>query len=266
MLGLRTLTAVVLGIAVLLGIFFLPLLVFNVFAALFMLMAAWEVAKMFWPSVLWQRLIFLTVVLLVAVITGYYFAVLGIVIGGIWWLFVPMLLVRFAKTDGLPKYGVLTKYIVGLLVFVPFYLALLLSRIQFGPFYLLYILLLVWVNDIGAYFAGTFYGKTLLAPHISPKKTWEGLFGGLVLSMVVVICGGFLLNIHGIKWVSWVVLSIVVSLWSVIGDLFESMLKRIAQVKDSGNLLPGHGGVYDRIDSLTAALPLFVVAIIICGI
>ena len=104
---------------------------------------------------------------------------------------------------------------------MPFFLSLSLLQIQFGPPYLLYILFLVWANDIGAYFAGTFWGKTLLAPSISPHKTWEGVLGGLVLGSLVIILGGFLLNIHGIRWILWVTLNIVISLWSVIGDLFE---------------------------------------------
>lgn len=268
-LSLRILTASVLILGVILGLFYLPQDIFNVIVALFMLVGAWETAQMFWPGNLSGNLkkqtIFLALVLLAAIISFHYFTVLGIVIGSIWWLFVPTFLVRYVKKPEEFNFSVSAKNSMGILIFVPFFLALSLLQMQFGPRYVLFILSLVWANDIGAYFAGTFFGKTLLAPSISPKKTWEGLIGGLVLGLIVIICGGFLLNIHGIRWVLWVTLNIVISLWSVIGDLFESMLKRLAKVKDSGNLLPGHGGIYDRIDSLTAAIPLFVLAIIVCG-
>jgi len=265
MLSLRILTASVLILGAVLGIFYLPLGAFNVIVAAMMLMGAWELAEMFWANNLKKQLVFLAVILLVTVLAFRYFALWGISCGSVWWLCVPMILARYTKKMGKLFFGTLSRYSIGILVFVPFFLAMSLLQEQFGPKYLLYILVLVWANDIGAYFAGTFCGKTLLAPAISPKKTWEGVFGGLVLGLMVIICGGFLLNIHGIRWFLWIALNIVISLWSVIGDLFESMLKRLAQVKDSGSLLPGHGGIFDRIDSLTAAVPLFVLAVIICG-
>lgn len=269
MLSLRILTASVLILGVILGLFYLPQDIFNVIVALFMLVGAWETAQMFWPGNLPGNLkkqtIFLVIVLLTALISFNYFNVFGIVIGSIWWLIVPVFLVRYVNKPEEFNFSVSAKNSMGILIFVPFFLALNLLQMQFGPRYVLFILSLVWANDIGAYFAGTFFGKTLLAPSISPKKTWEGLIGGLGLGLIVIICGGFLLNIHGIRWILWITLNIVISLWSVIGDLFESMLKRLAKVKDSGNLLPGHGGIYDRIDSLTAAIPLFVLAIIVCG-
>lgn len=155
------------------------------------------------------------------------------------------------------------KSTIGICIFVPFALSLNILQTKFGAGYVLYVLALIWANDIGAFFAGTAYGKYLLAPTVSPKKTLEGLYGGIVLGIVVIICGGFFLNIHGIRWSLWIMLGMVVSLWSVIGDLFESMLKRQAKVKDSGNLLPGHGGIYDRIDSLVAAVPLFTAGLLL---
>lgn len=120
----------------------------------------------------------------------------------------------------------------------------------------LLVFLLVWAADIGAYFAGTLLGRRRLAPAISPGKTWEGLIGGLLLTLFVGASAGYLLA--GMRpGVAWVALLAGVAIISVIGDLVESLLKRQADVKDSGKLLPGHGGLLDRLDSVLAAAPLF---------
>ena len=119
------------------------------------------------------------------------------------------------------------------------------------------------------------WGKHLLSSAISPKKTVEGLLGGILTALLVAIAGVFLLksaivkpsvmgfDFSPLKNISLVMLSLVTCLWSVIGDLFESMLKRLAGVKDSGKILPGHGGMYDRIDSLTSAIPIFALGLLL---
>ena len=118
---------------------------------------------------------------------------------------------------------------------------------------------LIWAADVGAYFAGKAIGKIKLSPNVSPKKTVEGLVGGVILSLIVAGTYVFVsLDSPSISdYLTFGVLSIIISLASVIGDLFESVLKRLANVKDSGRLLPGHGGMLDRIDSLTCAAPIF---------
>jgi phosphatidate cytidylyltransferase len=136
-----------------------------------------------------------------------------------------------------------------------------------GPLYLLSVLALVWIADIGAYFSGKAFGKRKLAPSISPGKSWEGAIGGWIAVLVLAavstaipaLADTFAAHIKA-KW-NWIgfmlVMSVVVAA-SVAGDLFESLLKRRAEVKDSSNLLPGHGGVLDRIDALVPVLPLAV--------
>lgn len=121
----------------------------------------------------------------------------------------------------------------------------------------LLVFLLVWAADVGAYFAGKAFGRNRLAPTISPGKTWEGFFGGLVLTIAVGLLVGEYLAGIGMS-VTWVVVLAAVAVVSVIGDLMESLLKRQADVKDSGSLLPGHGGLLDRLDSVLAAAPLFI--------
>lgn len=122
---------------------------------------------------------------------------------------------------------------------------------------LIYLLLLVWAADIGAYFVGRTYGKRKLAPKVSPGKTVEGMLGGLGFAMIIAMIASYWFHLESSYWIEWLLLSLITVLASVVGDLFESMLKRQRGLKDSGNLLPGHGGVLDRIDSLIAAAPIF---------
>lgn len=116
---------------------------------------------------------------------------------------------------------------------------------------------LVWAADTGAYFSGKRFGKRKMAPAVSPNKTIEGLVGGAVLAVMVTWGGAALMDIPFVSWGSLLVIAVLTVIASVLGDLVESMFKRASGIKDSGSILPGHGGVLDRIDSLTAALPIF---------
>ena len=138
---------------------------------------------------------------------------------------------------------------------------------QHSAMYLLSVMALVWIADIGAYFSGKAFGKRKLAPSISPGKSWEGAIGGgiavLVISSLVILFGGlwladtFVVKLQAsLGWFNALGVLVVITAASVVGDLFESQLKRRAGVKDSSNLLPGHGGVLDRIDALVPVLPL----------
>jgi len=126
-----------------------------------------------------------------------------------------------------------------------------------GAVWLLFVMLLVWTADIGAYFAGRRWGKRKLAPRVSPGKSWEGVYGGLAATMLLALLFALWQPLGVMGGVALIVITAVVTLTSVLGDLFESMLKRYRNIKDSSQLLPGHGGVLDRIDSLTAAIPIF---------
>lgn len=121
---------------------------------------------------------------------------------------------------------------------------------------LLYAVCLVWAADIGAYFVGRAFGRHKLAPTVSAGKTWEGFGGGLAAVLLYALAGAWLLGVSGVALGGWLLLSVLAGAVSVAGDLCESMLKREAGVKDSGSVLPGHGGLLDRIDSLVAALPV----------
>ena len=130
---------------------------------------------------------------------------------------------------------------------------------------LLYVMVSVWLADTGGYFAGKKWGKDKLAKVISPNKTWQGVYGALALTSIWAVLA-YLLNINGsLSLLAWLGLTLVTVLISIVGDLFESLFKRAHQVKDSGNLLPGHGGILDRIDSLIAAVPIFVAGLAVLG-
>lgn len=133
---------------------------------------------------------------------------------------------------------------------------------QSSPWWLMYLFLLVWGADSGAYFVGRKLGKKKLAPDVSPNKSLEGLYGGVFTAMlIVVVVEVVYLDLSLAEHALFLILSVITVFSSVLGDLFESMIKRRASIKDSGRILPGHGGVLDRIDSLLAAAPIFAAGI-----
>lgn len=175
------------------------------------------------------------------------------------WLFVvPFILYQYARTAGQWRFGSpVPLLLLGFVVLFPFAWALFHALLRFGPAVVLWWLALVWLADAGAYFAGRALGRHKLAPAISPGKTWEGVLGGAVAALLGAWLGAVWLAQEGVPdflnggffWLG------LIAAFSVIGDLFESVLKRWAGFKDSSQLIPGHGGVLDRIDSLLFALP-----------
>jgi phosphatidate cytidylyltransferase len=130
---------------------------------------------------------------------------------------------------------------------------------------ILAVMVLVWGADIGAYFSGRRFGKRKLAPQVSPGKSWEGVFGGLLTTLLICVGVGIYREWSFFSMLLGMFGTVAVVMISVVGDLTESMFKRQSGVKDSSNLLPGHGGVLDRIDSLTAAIPVFAALLLLSG-
>jgi phosphatidate cytidylyltransferase len=153
----------------------------------------------------------------------------------------------------------------GLFVLVTTWASLVVLRTEFGLGYVLFLLLLVWSADTGAFFAGQRWGRHKMAKTISPGKTWEGATGGAVVTLMLAFTGEEALGWTGPR-IWFVMLCMITMAFSILGDLFESMIKRQIGYKDSSALLPGHGGILDRLDSLTAAAPVFLIGLYgICG-
>ncbi|MEM9056937.1 MAG: phosphatidate cytidylyltransferase, partial [Pseudomonadota bacterium] len=153
----------------------------------------------------------------------------------------------------------------GLLVLVPAWVILVRVHASevLGPGWLLFVFAVVWAADTGAYFVGKAFGHSRLAPRVSPGKTWEGVGGGLGLAGIVAAVGAWAFGVPALPFIG---ICIATALVSIVGDLTVSMFKRHAGVKDSGRLFPGHGGILDRIDSITAAAPVFALGLALLGL
>ena len=186
-----------------------------------------------------------------------------IVLGVAWWLLVCVWLRHFAFAAAPTRENVTLKLLAGLFVTLPAWMALVSmhARVPAGHWWVLLALLVVWAADIGAYTSGRTFGKRKLAPQISPGKTWAGAYGALVAGTLVMLIGAWLLGVHDQRLIGMVLLAPITVAVSIIGDLFESLMKRHAKVKDSGTLFPGHGGLMDRLDSVFAAMPVFAVGL-----
>ncbi|WVD64272.1 phosphatidate cytidylyltransferase [Utexia brackfieldae] len=268
----RLITALVLIPCVVMALFFLPLPYFSAVIILVCGLAMWE-----WTQFLgikrpnMRGLCALIGMIVLAVMTYFIpfswfnnLIVYSLELALVWWLVALILVITYPKTARIWQNSVLLKSVFGFCTIFPFFTSLLALRSllyifnpYIGAFWVLYVLVLVWATDSGAYFAGRFFGKHKLAPHVSPGKTVEGFIGGVLTSVIIATIVMLIWGSAG-SFRSIMVASIVAILASVLGDLTESMFKRAAGIKDSGHLIPGHGGVLDRIDSITAAMPVFV--------
>lgn len=265
MLKQRILTAVVLAVIFVGVLLFCPPSVFTLFVIIVTAAAAWE-----WANLCHlqrnSRLAYVGALLVVAAGLWLFMRDTGLVslqqlllVACIWWV-VALLWVQGYPTSVVFWQWRWVRMLMGVLALVPCLLSLIyLRESPGGQFMVIGIVLLVAAADIGAYFAGRALGRHKLAPRVSPGKSWEGVAGGVVAVTLLGLVYAFTRDLN-----AWVVLAIMLpaALVSVVGDLLESMLKRFRGIKDSGQLLPGHGGVLDRIDGLTAAVPVFTLAVI----
>ena len=259
MLLQRILTAVPLAIGIIWIILFQPSQVFFWLTMVITAVAAFEWAKLAGLKISGQLaylLIMCAIPWVILTHAGHYVQVY-IYAGVLWWLAVCVYLFKAqpAKASGAVS---TSKLAAGILVIPAAMLAMnTIHRQVDGPEWLMYGLMLVWVADIGAYFSGKRFGKTKLAPAISPGKTREGLYGAVASVSVYTVIAAYYFGLDISNAGYLLLLAVVLTLVSVAGDLYESILKREHGVKDSGTILPGHGGMLDRIDSVLAAMPVF---------
>jgi phosphatidate cytidylyltransferase len=267
MLKTRILTAIVL-LAILLPILFLlPALYVGIFFLLMILASAWEWSRLIAPAAklsAWIYVVFCLLIILVLLgikAPAWQFALL--LMATLFWLFLaPFILAKGMKLS-LQQYRPFYSFL-GLIILPATWFSLLVLR-DLGLVFLLTSIAFVWVADIGAYFIGKTFGKRKLASEISPGKSIEGALGGLAFCyLYTLLCvtylpfGDSLFGALAIRfgWVPLFLLVTLLTLFSIFGDLFESQLKRLAGVKDSSYLLPGHGGVLDRVDALLPTMPM----------
>ena len=260
----RVITAVILALASVGIVLYLPRVVTIVGVTIAVLAGAWEWSAFLRTS---RGSVRLGYVLLIAallpaacVITSNGFGQrLFFLCTLVWWLlaFVWILTAPRRATPAVAAFA-------GIAALVPAWLALLrLRQLEDGAQWLLFVLVLVWAADVGAFFVGRRFGKHKLAPAVSPGKTWEGVIGGVGAGGLVGWAGGVW---FGLPLGNFLPLCLVVVCFSIVGDLTESLLKRFAGIKDSGRLIPGHGGVMDRIDSVTGAAPTLLLGLATLGL
>ncbi|MFZ2407628.1 MAG: phosphatidate cytidylyltransferase [Methylobacter sp.] len=284
MLLQRIITALILVPLVVLAVFQLPLEYFSLLVGLVTLLAAWEWTSLVGINSSVKRGLFLLMLILPMLwlhfwtqflevaaqvldwpdVRDYSGALEWLVIAPVLFWILTMILIRNTPT-GVLKLELRVRYkaLIGWLVLLAMWMFLTRLRSFYGSELTLYFLILIWAADITAYFAGKKFGKTKLAPEISPGKTVQGMYGALIAGAV---CAVVLSLIYGFPWMvasDFVMLSTLTVLISIYGDLFFSVVKRQRGVKDTGSVLPGHGGILDRIDSLIAAIPFFYAGILL---
>jgi len=268
----RIITALLITPVAIAMILLLPSAPFGVVIAVLCLLAIWEWTRMAGMRSRPLRALLLALCAVALLLLWYYADAtagwIAIVAGCVWWFVALAWLKHFSFGAAPTRENTAIKLIAGALAVLPAWTAMMqLHRGQSSPHsWALYALVLVWAADSFAYLAGRRWGKVKLAPNISPGKTIAGVYGALVGSAVVALIGGWWLGVRDPGLIGLVVLALIAVCFSVVGDLFESLIKRHCNVKDSGTLFPGHGGAFDRLDGVFAALPFFALGKTLLGL
>lgn len=263
MLKQRTITGLVLAPIGIAAVLLLPTAALAVFTSMTVLVAMWEWTRM---SGFASRPVRSGVVAFVVLALFALWATRGemliwylVIVANVWWIVAFVWLRNISFGAAPTRENAAIKLVAGLLATLPAWVALnwIHSDPHGGPGWALLAMMLVSVADTAAYFTGSRYGKKKLCPQISPNKTIAGVYGALASGAILSAIGGWLLHLRGLAWLALIALALVTVVASIVGDLFESLIKRQAGVKDSGTLFPGHGGMFDRLDGMFAALPVF---------
>lgn len=274
MLKNRVITAILLAPLIVAAILFLPVDGFAVFWGAIILAGAWEWGNLSGLGGFLARLGFVGVILAFLFAARYfaidwapgelpqwfYWSVVA------WWFLWGIAFRRMPEKLVQIKYPLAAKLGAGALVLVSGWILMVWLRLNFHQQQVLYLVFLVWSADAAAYFVGKRWGHTKLLEPVSPGKTIEGVYGALFVTAILALSVGIFVKLDAITLADFVFLSLFTAAASVCGDLFESLAKRVRGVKDSGALLPGHGGILDRIDSLLAAVSVFYAGSLVLGI
>lgn len=278
MLKQRIITALILAPLAILAILFLPLDVFQYAIAAVIALGGYEWANMSGLPKRPHKVAFLLVLLAVCLglislvdtnmiwyqgkLNTIYHWVLSVAC--LWWLVSLAMIIAYPRYSKFWQTSWMIRCLFGVLTLIPTWVAVVSLRARlyevdafYGASLIFYVLGIVWAADIGAFFVGVKFGRHKLRPNVSPGKTFEGLFGGVMASFAIIAFAALHYQVESTRiWPHLLIGGLTVGV-SAMGDLNESMFKRCAGIKDSGRILPGHGGLLDRIDSLTAAFPVF---------
>jgi phosphatidate cytidylyltransferase len=278
MLKQRIITALILAPLAILAILFLPVEEFKIAVAGVVALGAYEWANMSGITSRVSKASFMTLILLICGVlifavdgqevwyqgelNSIYKTILGI--AAVWWAVSLGMILTYPKYSSVWTQSIPIRAAFGVLTLIPTWVAVISLRnnlYEVDPFYgaslIFYVLGIVWAADIGAFFVGVKFGKHKLRPNVSPGKSIEGLFGGVMASLAIIAFAALHYQFEASRMGLHLLIGVITVAVSALGDLNESMFKRCAGLKDSGRLLPGHGGIMDRIDSLTAAFPVF---------
>ena len=271
MLKQRVLTAAILIPLLLVSIIWLPGQYFALLIAFVATVGAWEWTKIMQLTALQKKFLYMAIFVVALTIcwfvTSLYPESASFMLYGslLWWICALLLIVSYPRRNELCG-NIIISGLIGIVILVPCWLSITLlhNKYEQGIQLVVYLFALIAVADSGAYFGGRFWGRNKLAPSVSPGKSWEGVISGLVcVGVLAYFCVEIVMQ-RPPDWQStgvFIVISLVTAAFSIVGDLTESMFKRRVGLKDSGSILPGHGGVLDRIDSMTAAAPLFAICL-----
>lgn len=255
----RSITTIILAPLTILSIYKLNDFYFAILVAVIIALACWEYSSFIDLKKNISRYLFVFINMVILAVCYLNLSMVKLVLPFvcIWWLINILHIYNFPKHTKFWNGNLIIKITNAILVLVPTWIAIVMIRQDFGDGFLLFLIFLIWGCDIGAYFSGKNFGKTPLATNVSPNKTWEGVAGAFIFSIIVSLLIMYFNEFPLNTWLTYLTLTTIVMQISIVGDLFESMYKRLAKIDDSGSILPGHGGIMDRIDSLTSAAPFF---------
>ncbi|SMN14770.1 Phosphatidate cytidylyltransferase [uncultured Candidatus Thioglobus sp.] len=262
----RILTALILAPLFIWAIFALPTDTFSYLLLVFVALGAWEFARLIKIEKPLYRALVSAGIVGCAIIASRHAQELQnlqaiLYVSALWWGLNLYWVMSYPKNVASWYGSGIIRVMGGVMLLVPMWVALINLHSSYGGEHFLLLVLLIWGADSGAYFVGRAFGKHKLAPKVSPGKSIEGVIGGIIFAVIIMLVFLQNQNIAVQSYAGYLILAVIVSSVSVLGDLYESLFKRTSGIKDSGNILPGHGGILDRIDSLTAAAPFFLLGL-----